>query len=97
MDVEALKAQLRAKNLMTRSDEVGTAGVSQASIELITAYRNVFLHHPDGPLVLGDLLGMLRFTEKGADLVHLAMHNVALEILSRCGVDIMRSILGGEK
>jgi hypothetical protein len=53
----------------------------------VLAYRNVFLGHPDGPLVLKDLLVRFGLFRASLDPVDMIQKNIALEILSCCGVD----------
>ena len=67
--------------------------------ELSVAYRNTFVENEEGREVLKDLLKMLKFAEKGDTLIHMAMHNVAIEILSKCGIDFdeILNTIGGIK
>lgn len=94
---DALKSAMMAKKLILRND-VGTSGIEAPDPAMIAAYRNVLLSNGEGHFVLKDLLRMLRFTEKGEGIVHLAMHNVGLEILTRCGIegdDIVSALING--
>ena len=96
-NIELLKATVMAKQRLVNHD-AGTSGVLSADAALMSAYHNVFSGE-EGLSVLTDLLEMLRFTQKGEDLTHMAMHNVALEILTRCGVgsnDIVRRSIRGD-
>jgi len=86
---------VNAKKVLSRKD-LGTADTEYADASLIAAYRNVFVNNPEGHIVLADLMKILKFTEKGSDNYHLAMHNIGLEILTRCGIgsdDIINGIL----
>jgi len=88
---------VNARKTLLRND-LGTNDTEEADFALRAAYRNVFINDKDGNIVLGDLMKMLKFTEKGSDNYHLAMRNVALEILTRCGIegdDIIGAIIGG--
>jgi len=79
-------------------DDTGTSGIGYPDSATIAAYRNVFINDPQGQIVLKDLLQILRFSEKGSDMYHLAMRNVGLEILTRCGIgvdDLVETIIKG--
>lgn len=83
---------------MAGRDDVGTSGIDEPDPTLMAAYQNVFINSADGKIVLEDLLNMMKFSEKGSDLYHMAMRNLGLEILARCGIkgsDILRLMING--
>jgi hypothetical protein len=67
--------------------------------EVTFMYRQTFLSTPESLETLKDIMRMLHFGSKGTGEIEMAMHNVALEILTRCGItveDIINSIGGIE-
>lgn len=85
--MNALRDQLKAA--VTAREIVHATGTDGAEFSpaMSVAYRNVFIEDPQGQAVLADLLKLLKFSEKGSDMFHLAMRNVGLEILTRCGIE----------
>lgn len=64
---------------------------------LTLLYRNTFIGNPDGRVVLKDLMERLGLFKASMDPLDMIQKNIALEILTCCGLDegvMMETIIG---